>query len=175
MTSKKPDAPAVDIWMPVYIGDFMKYTNHLSPEEVGVLHRLQMHYWANGGPFPDDDKRLSRITGQSLEEWRECKGEMADFFHVKDGLWISEELNERLKTAIKNRKTNKERSAKAAAASVAVRNQRKLQAELEAQQEAQLKDVLKLSPSTSTSPSPLSAKSSANLKSLYQGKNSLWG
>ncbi len=159
MGNKKSDDLNVDIWMPVIIGDFLKATIHLSTEEVGALFRLQMHYWSNGGPFPDDDKRLSRITGQSISEWQECKGEMIGFFEIERGLWVSQELDETLKSALKNRKTNKERSKKAADASVVARTQKKLEAELQAQHggelQAELKDKLKLSPSPSPSSSPI--------------------
>ena len=33
------------IWMPVYIGDYLRDTQDLSAEEHGVYFLLLMHYW----------------------------------------------------------------------------------------------------------------------------------
>ncbi|MGO4841244.1 DUF1376 domain-containing protein, partial [Rhizobiaceae sp. 2RAB30] len=48
--------------MKTYIGDEAAVTGHLTAEEFGAYERLRRHYWQHGG-LPDDEARLTRITG----------------------------------------------------------------------------------------------------------------
>ena len=43
-------------WMPLYIGDYMADTGHLSTAEHGCYLLLIMHYWENGSIPIEDDK-----------------------------------------------------------------------------------------------------------------------
>lgn len=51
----------VDIWMPVYIGDYLGDTIELSAEEHGAYLLLLMHYWLKKGEIGDDVIRLARV------------------------------------------------------------------------------------------------------------------
>lgn len=53
--------PKVDIWMPVFIGDYLGDTIELSAEEHGAYLLLLMHYWLKKGEIGDDITRLSRV------------------------------------------------------------------------------------------------------------------
>ncbi|PAP92159.1 DUF1376 domain-containing protein [Mesorhizobium wenxiniae] len=55
-------------WMPVFPGDELAETSHLSTEEYGAYALLKMALWQHGA-ITDDDERLSRITRLSLERW----------------------------------------------------------------------------------------------------------
>lgn len=55
-------------WMPLYVGDELAVTNHLTAEEFGAYLLLKMHYWQHGG-LPQDDRRLERIARCSSEQW----------------------------------------------------------------------------------------------------------
>ena len=50
-----------DIWMPLYIRDYLADTRHLSAEQHGHYLLAIMVYWMAGGPISNDDDQLSRI------------------------------------------------------------------------------------------------------------------
>ena len=53
--------PKVDIWMPIYIGDYLGDTIELSAAEHGAYLLLLMHYWLKKGEIGEDIERLSRV------------------------------------------------------------------------------------------------------------------
>lgn len=63
-------------WMPVYIGDELAETSHLTAEEFGAYTSLKMHLWQHGR-LPNEDERLARIARCGLDRWK----------IVKDALW----------------------------------------------------------------------------------------
>lgn len=69
--------------MPLYVGDYLADTRHLSTEEHGAYLLLILHYWRTGG-LPNDDARLARIAGLTPEAWQSSREVMASFF---DGEW----------------------------------------------------------------------------------------
>lgn len=104
----------IDIWMPVYIGDYLASTQHLERHEHGGYMLLMMAYWRNGGSLPDDDKRLAAIAKATPREWRNLRKVLAEFFRVEDGFWVQKRLDAELKKAQTNAKTNTDRAKKAA-------------------------------------------------------------
>jgi uncharacterized protein YdaU (DUF1376 family) len=94
-------AGKTDIWMPVYIGDYLADTMHLSTEQHGAYLLLLFHLWRRG-ILRDDDVALAQITGLSLRAWNLCRAVLAGFFEVRDGLWRHGRLErERSRTAAK--------------------------------------------------------------------------
>jgi uncharacterized protein YdaU (DUF1376 family) len=71
-------------WMPLYIGDYLGDTGHLTTTQHGAYLLLMMQYWRKGG-LPDDDKQLSKITKMPLKIWVEYRPVIQDFFHEVDG------------------------------------------------------------------------------------------
>ena len=72
--------------MPVYIGDYLADTMHLSTEQHGAYLLLLFHLWRRG-ILQDDDVVLAQITGLSVKAWSICRTVLAEFFEIRDGFW----------------------------------------------------------------------------------------
>ena len=87
--------------MPVYIGDYLADTMHLSTEQHGAYLLLLFHLWRRG-ILPDDDVVLAQITGLPISAWSLCRIVLAEFFEIHDGLWHHGRVErERIKVAAK--------------------------------------------------------------------------
>ena len=67
-------------WMPLYVGDYLGDTGHLTTTQHGAYLLLMMHYWRKGD-LPDDDRQLSKITKLPLKTWCEYRPTLQDFFY----------------------------------------------------------------------------------------------
>jgi uncharacterized protein YdaU (DUF1376 family) len=67
-------------WMPLYVGDYLGDTGHLTTAQHGAYLLLMMHYWRKG-ELPDDDRQLSKITKLPLKTWCDHRPILQDFFH----------------------------------------------------------------------------------------------
>jgi len=95
-------ATKVDIWMPVYVGDYLASTTRLTTAQHGAYFLMLLDYWKNGPP-PDDDLTLSQIARLPVENWREIQHSISSFFQISDGKWIHPASDERLEEAKRNR------------------------------------------------------------------------
>jgi uncharacterized protein YdaU (DUF1376 family) len=103
-----------DIWMPVFIGDYLADTMHLSTEQHGAYLLLLFHLWRRG-TLQDDDGALAQITGLSRNAWSQARPVLAEFFQIHDGLWRHGRVErERLRVTAKQLSNSKQ--AKLAAA-----------------------------------------------------------
>ena len=66
-------------WMPLYVGDYLRDTMHLSTVQHGAYCLLLFYYWNTGG-LPDDDRQLARIAGMSVRQWRQHRPTLKTFF-----------------------------------------------------------------------------------------------
>jgi uncharacterized protein YdaU (DUF1376 family) len=83
--------------MPLYVGDYLGDTGHLTTTQHGAYLLLMMHYWRKGS-LPDEDKQLAAITKLSLKGWLECRETMQMFFY--DG-WSHKRIDAELQTISK--------------------------------------------------------------------------
>jgi uncharacterized protein YdaU (DUF1376 family) len=67
-------------WMPLYVGDYLGDTGHLTTTQHVAYLLLMMHYWRKG-ELPDDDRQLCKIAKLPLKTWREYRATLQDFFH----------------------------------------------------------------------------------------------
>jgi uncharacterized protein YdaU (DUF1376 family) len=103
-----------DTWMPLYVGDYLADTMHLSAEEHGAYLLLLMHSWRTGA-LPDDDKTLAAIARVSLKVWRAgLGGTIRAFFSPSERGLVQLRLERERERAGAN--TQKRRAAGAAGA-----------------------------------------------------------
>jgi uncharacterized protein YdaU (DUF1376 family) len=67
-------------WMPLYVGDYLGDTGHLTTTQHGAYLLLMMHYWRKG-ELPDDNRQLSKIAKLPLKTWCEYRATLQDFFY----------------------------------------------------------------------------------------------
>jgi uncharacterized protein YdaU (DUF1376 family) len=68
-----------NIWMPLYIGDYLAETQHLSAEQSGAYLHLLMHEW-RVGPLPVDLDVLRRIARVEKDAWGNAWAMLENFF-----------------------------------------------------------------------------------------------
>ena len=66
-------------WMPMYWGDYLADTGHLTTMQHGAYCLLIGHYWRCGA-LPDDDSQLANITKMPLQEWLLHRSVIQQFF-----------------------------------------------------------------------------------------------
>lgn len=115
-----------DIWMPLYIGDYLAATAHLDAEESGAYLHLLMHSWKNGS-LPADTESLRRIAKVSKDAWSNAWRVLMPFFDFSEDGTPSQGRLERiredwsskqLKSKDKARKAAESRWSKADASSI---------------------------------------------------------
>jgi len=84
------------LWTDAYLGD----TRHLSTLQHGAYLLLLMAMWRNGGTLPNEEKRLARTAGLSLDKWRKASPEVMELFEVEDGLLTQKRLKLELEKSL---------------------------------------------------------------------------
>jgi len=67
-------------WMPLYVGDYLGDTGHLTTTQHGAYLLLMMHYWRKG-ELPSDDKQLCAIAKLPLRIWVDNRETLQAFFY----------------------------------------------------------------------------------------------
>lgn len=75
-----------DVWMPLYVGDYLRDTPRFGAAEHGAYLMLIMALWIDG-ELPDDDEELCRIARCKPAEWRKIRQKIAGFFAISGGVW----------------------------------------------------------------------------------------
>lgn len=104
-----------DVYMPLFIGDYLAGTSRLTTELHGAYLLLIMDYWMNGPP-PDNDTILASITRMPPDAWSIARASLEHYFSIADGCWKHKRVEEELATATGKKQKAKEKAQRAAAA-----------------------------------------------------------
>ena len=104
---KKPDT-----WMPIYVGDYLADTGHLSAAEHGAYLLLLFHYWRTGKPLPADDDQLRRIARMDSKEWGRSRNILKVFFSVTETEWRQGRVDKELAAAQRRSETARGKAAR---------------------------------------------------------------
>ena len=88
-----------DTWMPLYVGDYLADTMHLTGQEHGAYLLLLMHSWRTG-PLPDDDRLLAAIARTDAGAWRRMAPTIRGFFEAEDGKMVQPRLERERSRAV---------------------------------------------------------------------------
>lgn len=84
--------------MPLYIGDYLRDTLHLTTKQHGAYLLLLFAYWTKG-PLLNDDSELASIAKLLANEWQEMRPTIERFFSVEGSFWIHKRVEEELEHA----------------------------------------------------------------------------
>ena len=96
-----------DVWMPIFIGDYLADTTHLTTQQHGAYMLLLMTAWKMEGKLPNDDDQLAAICKMSQEDWQKSKRLLLAFFSVSDSFLIQKRLLEEFEHSQRVRETKK--------------------------------------------------------------------
>ena len=88
-----------DIWMPLYVGDYLSATGRLTTEQHGAYMLMIMDYWKNG-PIPNDDVVLCQITKLSASAFSKSKALLIAFFEQQGDVLRHKRIDEEKAKAI---------------------------------------------------------------------------
>ncbi len=95
-------------WMPLYVGDYLADTQHLTIEQSGAYMHLLMAYWTSGKALPDNDKRLAAICKMSHQQWAQTRPVVEEFFDRESGVWVHNRVEQELDKAVGKRQQRAE-------------------------------------------------------------------
>ena len=92
-----------DIWMPLYIGDYLADTIGLSNSEHGAYLLSIMKYWRKG--YALTPAELEEVCGRDIDR-------VGRFFVMEGGRWHHKRIDEELKRAWDRKKAAEAKSRK---------------------------------------------------------------
>lgn len=87
-------------FMPLYTGDYIRDTRHLTPAKHGILLLLLMHCWDQQGPLPLDEQEIAGIANcRSADEVEAMRYVLARFFVKLDDGYYNKRMSAELERA----------------------------------------------------------------------------
>lgn len=106
-----------DIWMPIYIGDYLSDTMHLTTELHGAYFLLLMAYWKKGGALPANDAFLMGVCRMNPDAWSISKAVLMQFFDTSDGsVWFHNRVEKEIEEARARKEKSTDKAKKASSA-----------------------------------------------------------
>lgn len=76
------------IWMPLYVGDYLRDTRHFNVQEHGAYMLLLMAHWVRGEDgIPNSNKRLAFMASCTPAQWAKIRPTLEPLFTVSDAAW----------------------------------------------------------------------------------------
>lgn len=97
-----------DLWMPLYVADYLADTQHLTTAHHGAYLLLLMASWMRGGRLPDDDEQLASVCRLDRKSWAKARPVLGEFFSQQDGYWVQKRLAEEYEHAKQISEKNRE-------------------------------------------------------------------
>lgn len=109
-------------FMPVYTGDYLRDTRHLTPLKHGIYFLLLMHCWDQKGPVPLDEQECAGIVNcRSADEVEALRYVLNRYFvRMEDG-WYNKRMAEEVARAENISRNNSAAGKKSAQARAAIR------------------------------------------------------
>lgn len=92
----------LDVWMPLFIGDYIAATTHLTTEQHGAYLLLLMTAWNRGGKLPTCEEQLAHICHCDKKAWMRVRSAILPFFLQEDGFYVQERLKVEYDRAVRN-------------------------------------------------------------------------
>lgn len=97
-------------YMPLWVGDYISDTQHLSTIQHGIYLLLLMHYWRNGA-IENNKSKLMRIT--RVSRYKIIHEVLLEFFILENDKWVNSRLEKEI-TRVQIHKEKRINSAKIA-------------------------------------------------------------
>jgi uncharacterized protein YdaU (DUF1376 family) len=116
-------------YMPLYTGDYLRDTRHLTPLRHGVYLLFLMHCWDQKGPLPLEEQECAGIANcRSADEVEALRYVLERFFvRMEDG-WYNKRMTEEVAKAEHVSAQNRAAGLKSADSRAEIRRQRALNA-----------------------------------------------
>ena len=84
-------------YLPLYTGDYIRDTQHLSCSEHGIYLKLLIHCWDQKGPVPLDERRLLGIVNaRSTDEIEAMRRVLLEYFVRMDDGWYNRRMQKEI-------------------------------------------------------------------------------
>ena len=93
----------VDMWIPIYVGDYLSDTMDLTTEEHGIYFLLLLQYWKKG-ILTSDISKLQIITKTSQKNKQQLTNILDNYFKLEKDKYV----NKRIEIEIQKAKTKRE-------------------------------------------------------------------
>jgi uncharacterized protein YdaU (DUF1376 family) len=111
-------------YMPLYTGDYLRDTRHLTPLRHGVYMLLLMHCWDSKGPVPLDEQEAAGIANcRSADEIAALRYILDRHFVRMDDGWYNKRMAEEIAKAERLSTTRSAAGKRSAEVRFAVREQ----------------------------------------------------
>ena len=87
-------------YLPMYVGDYLKKTRHLTTEQHGAYLLILFDLWEHGGSIPFDHNLLARVANITPKRWGRIWDALEGYFTVSDGKLSHERLNQEIQKCL---------------------------------------------------------------------------